>query len=69
MSSITLLSAVAIEKEGKSYKYPIHNFKFEERFEHIPPDIFRLAAHVQIYQNLTLCTQKRSAEKQKGLTN
>lgn len=38
-SVLTLLSAVAIEKEEKCYKYPIHNFKFEERFEHVPPEL------------------------------
>lgn len=38
-SALTLLSAVAMEKEEKCYKYPIHNFKFEERFEHAPPEL------------------------------
>ena len=34
-AALALITSVAIEKEEKKYAYPIHNFKFEEKFSQV----------------------------------
>lgn len=39
-AALALITSVAIEKEDKKYAYPIHNFKFEKKFNDVSCSIY-----------------------------